>query len=449
MVIHPLQSGVRIEAGRGSIATVDVGRHRIDVCLRDGTRRAFAASRAGLCAAVELLLWAMSSARSNPGKDGSRTLQGDLFAASPTEVPGKPSREVVEQYVVAALRRAARAVVDTIDDVEVTVASVCGTPLVFSPAVLNARFFRQDILRFRPAAIAAASIETLLMETMGPDGVGALSPQLDAWRGLYSPDGVARRSVNKTLDVFADASAADLWSLRRIALEQPVRSGLHLRVLAERANSRPAHREQHLVLLQRAGEAELLDLIARVVHALRLPSPLDGDLPKEHVHAFAELVAGAGPVMVHGGLGALVDAALVAGRPRRRLQAWHRPVPLEDAMPAKLPPIPLPMVPGCRFLATVGEIIQEGESMRHCIGTRALAAVRGDAFLFHVELGAERASVEVDTAGQVVEVSGPCNTRNAACDHAVEVLKRWGHSLLLDSLGEAPSATDGVAAVTR
>ena len=447
MVIHPLQAGVRFEAARGSIATVDTGQHHIDVCLRDGTRRSFAASRAGLCAAVELLQWAVSSARSTAG-NGSRTLQRDLFSASPVEVPGKPSNEVVEQHVVAALRRAARDVVDTIDDVEVAVASVGGTPLVFSPAVLDARFFRQDILRFRPAAIAAASIETLLMETMGPDGVGALSPQLDAWRGLFSPDGVARRAVNKTLDVFADAGAADLWSLRRIALEQPVKSRLHLRVLAERANSRPPHRDEHLLLLQRAGEGELIDLIARVGRALRLPRLLDGDLPQEHVHAFAELVAGAGPVLAHGGLGALVDAALVAARPPRRAQAKHRPAPLEDAMTAALPPIPLPSVPGCRFLATVGEIIQEGESMHHCIGTRARAAVRGDAFLFHVELGAERASAELDTAGRVVEVSGPCNTRNAACDHAVKVLKRWGRSFFLNRLDEVPSTTDGVGAVT-
>lgn len=117
-------------------------------------------------------------------------------------------------------------------------------------------------------------------------------------------------------------------------------------------------------------------------------------------------------------------------------------------MTTALPPIPLPSVPGCRFLATVGEIIQEGESMHHCIGTRARAAVRGDAFLFHVELGAERASAELDTAGRVVEVSGPCNTRNAACDHAVKVLKRWGRSFFPDSLGEAPSTTDGVVAAT-
>jgi hypothetical protein len=448
MVIHPLQAGVRFEAARGSIATVDAGQHRLDVYLRDGTRRSFAASRAGLCAAVELLQWAVSSARSAAG-NGTRALQADLFSASPVEVRGKPSNEVVEQHVVAALRRAARQVVDTIDDVEVAVDSVGGTPLVFSPAVLNARFFRQDILRFRPAAIAAASIETLLMETMVPDGVDALSPQLDAWRGLFSPDGVARRAVNKTLDVFADAGAADLWSLRRIALEQPVKSRLHLRVLADRAYRRPPHREQHLLLLQRAGEAELIDLIARVGRALRLPRPLDGDLPQEHVHAFAELVAGAGPVLAHGGLGALVDAALVAAQPRRRTQARHRPTPLEDATPAALPPIPLPDVPGCRFLATVGEIIQEGASMHHCIGTRARAAAMGDAFLFHVELGAERASVEVDTAGQVVEVSGPCNTHNAACDHAVEVLKRWGLTFLPDGLGEAPSTTEGVTSVTR
>jgi hypothetical protein len=447
MVIHPLQAGVRFEAARGSIATVDTGQHRLDVCLRDGTRRAFAASRAGLCAAVELLQWAVSSARSTAGS-GSRTLQPDLFSASPVEVPGKPSNEVVEQHVVAALRRAARGVVDTIDDVEVAMDSVGGTPLVFSPAVLNARFFRQDILRFRPAAIAAASIETLLMETVGPDGVGALSPQLDAWRGLFSPDGVSRRAVNKTLDVFADAGAADLWSLRRITLEQPVKSRLHLRVLAERANSRPPYRDEHLLLLQRAGEAELIDLIARVGRALRLARPLDGDLPQEHVHAFADLVAGAGPVMAHGRLGALVDAALVAARPPRRAQARIRPVPLEDAMPATLPPIPLPVVPGCRFLATVGEIIQEGAVMHHCIGTRAPAAVRVDAFLFHVELGAERASAQVDTAGQVVEVFGPWNTYNVACDHAEKVLKRWGRSFPPVSLGEAPSTTDAAAAVT-
>jgi hypothetical protein len=99
-------------------------------------------------------------------------------------------------------------------------------------------------------------------------------------------------------------------------------------------------------------------------------------------------------------------------------------------MAATLPPLPLPVVPGFRFLATVGEIIQEGVLMHHCIGTRARAAVRGDAFLFHVVHGNEQASAEVDTDGKVVEVGGPCNKRNAACNHAVEVLTRWGSGFL-------------------
>jgi len=88
-------------------------------------------------------------------------------------------------------------------------------------------------------------------------------------------------------------------------------------------------------------------------------------------------------------------------------------------------------MPGVTFLGTVGEILEEGQRMGHCIATRAEDALHGRCYLFHIDHQGERASVQVSAAGNVVEAQGPHNTENAAVWWGVIQLRTWGASLCL------------------
>jgi hypothetical protein len=85
----------------------------------------------------------------------------------------------------------------------------------------------------------------------------------------------------------------------------------------------------------------------------------------------------------------------------------------------------LPKVEGIRFLATVGDIVEEGRRMRHCIATHIPLAVTGQSFLFHVEYRGEEASIEVGADGQIVQTAGPGNSHNEAAEWGERQLRRW------------------------
>jgi hypothetical protein len=137
------------------------------------------------------------------------------------------------------------------------------------------------------------------------------------------------------------------------------------------------------------------------------------------------------PEPYHGNLPGLVE----------RVIRWHRQVHererLEERIaelggcdqPAIPPPIPLPAVPGVTFLGTVGEIVEEGTRMRHCIATRAEDALHGRCYLFHIDHQGERASVEVSPEGRIAEAQGPHNTDNVAVSWGATLLRAWGASL--------------------
>jgi hypothetical protein len=78
-----------------------------------------------------------------------------------------------------------------------------------------------------------------------------------------------------------------------------------------------------------------------------------------------------------------------------------------------------------RFLATVGEVVSEGERMRHCIASHADDAVRGRAFLFHIEHEGAVASFEVDPDGDILQAAGPGNTTNPAVEYGLGRLQAW------------------------
>lgn len=89
---------------------------------------------------------------------------------------------------------------------------------------------------------------------------------------------------------------------------------------------------------------------------------------------------------------------------------------LDAGMSVATPDFKIPVV-GMRFLATVGEIIEEGAVMRHCVKHYAERAAAGLAFLFHFELNGCHATIELNTHGRLVQVSGPRNEFNQACEY--------------------------------
>lgn len=120
---------------------------------------------------------------------------------------------------------------------------------------------------------------------------------------------------------------------------------------------------------------------------------------------------------------------------------WHDTLPhfaMVDNRSDDEPVVPPPTLPDpkngtgtIRFLGTVGDIRREGNAMHHCVGSHAYLdmALAGQGYLFHVEYKNEVATAHVSASGQVIQIYGPCNEKNAACHWGASVLKRWGKSL--------------------
>ncbi len=108
-------------------------------------------------------------------------------------------------------------------------------------------------------------------------------------------------------------------------------------------------------------------------------------------------------------------------RERQRYQAL-----LDGTALSALPPVPLPDDPAITFLRTVGDILQEGAAMHHCIASYAALAMRGHCYLFHVTYQGYEASVQVEPTGSVVQAYGPYNRLNRAAEYGRRVLSQWG-----------------------
>lgn len=93
------------------------------------------------------------------------------------------------------------------------------------------------------------------------------------------------------------------------------------------------------------------------------------------------------------------------------------------------PSIPLPADPFIRFLDTAGAIIDEGQTMQHCVGQYAGYAVNGSSYFFHVDYKDTAATVQVSPLGEVAQAYGPHNEHNAASAYGTSRLKRWGRAL--------------------
>ncbi|MCC7069882.1 MAG: PcfJ domain-containing protein [Deltaproteobacteria bacterium] len=434
-----LKDGVRF-AAEDAILEVCTAAHTLRVTGRRGRSTEHAATRSGLRAVVTYVARAVRGTRPCERPVGVPVLpQGELFGvggfhavALDAAAAPDPFRAEVTRLLLAALRRSAERVrpAAELTLLDERLRLLDATPLLYAAPFLHHPFVARDVLKHRAAAVALAQVERTLGAWDRPEHTALLVDRAALWPSFFAPPGNAARAVRKTLALLAEvADPEDLWVLRSVPLGRPLRSALHLQAVAERVRvRRPADDlEAQLRLVEEAPEDELAELVCRVAVVFGVGA----DPPAVQVHVFAELLANAERPTTARKLRQLVRA-LMLDHMRPRLSA-------RGGLTAP-PPIPPPTAPGVRFLASVDAVLCEGQEMHHCIGTRAAAASRGDAFLFHVERGQERASAEVARDGELVEVSGPCNARgNAACRYARQVLEPWG--LLVRVAGVAPAGT--------
>jgi hypothetical protein len=308
--------------------------------------------------------------------------------------------------------------------------------LACADALYRDAWIVRDVLQYHAAAVALAYVETGLRPAgVAPEATDAASEAalLDAlrdWRGLFSPTGRAYRTLNRTLMGAASGVPPELLCrLRRIELPRPYTDPLELTtfLLAHGAYDgveRPRVAESHLRAIARANAAQIRAAVARIAHQLELRAR--SRRPADLERALAILADY--PEPYHGPLPGLVERAL----------RWHRVAPDLRAevaclgglsMPTRRPPVALPDDPRIVFLPTVGAVVEEGERMRHCVGSYARRAVTGSCYLFHVEYKGASATVQVDRDGRVAQACGPRNARNPATTWGSRRLGNWAMGL--------------------
>jgi hypothetical protein len=409
----PSEAGIRVTARGSCMAIVDTSQGTIEISTRQGGQSSFAASHAGVSAAVTTLENICAFAQ-----------RSFAMSAASARVRTPVAAPDFRAALVDSLRLKAAQWETEIARVEAAVAAEEPTPFVFSRGLLRARYFIKDVLRFRAAAIAAAHIEKLAAahQRERVDVIDALGAKLDNWRALFAPHGRVTRALNKTIaDLSEDASVSgnDLWTLARVPLERPVQSPLHLKILAERARTPGEHRREHLSMIQQADSDELLELRQRVAAALEMDEVSEA----EENHLLAEAIASGGARENNERLGRLVQRSIVEALPLRQAGIDSRGGLKATSVTAE-PPIPPPA--GAVHLRTAAEIVREGRDMHHCVGTHAASAVAGQTYVFHIELDGEPITVEVDVLGYVVDAAGRCNARNFAVQRARALFAKWG-----------------------
>jgi len=313
----------------------------------------------------------------------------------------------------------AAAVLDAVDAVTDDPPALAGDRTLYDDAWLV-----RDVVRHRAAAIALGYVHRLRPDA---DAAGRRAA-LARWRDLFSPTGVAHRSLDRTLmNLAASVPAALVPLLRHVRLSHPVTDPVVLTTLClaveayARLDRLNALHAGHAAIFQRADAGAIVSALAVLSDAIGLP--LRADQP-EHLRRLVQLVAD-DPAPYGGALPGLVARAIRHHRGRRVTTA---PIPATSLRTAR-PPIPLPEVPGIRFLDTVAAIRAEAAAMDHCIADYADGAVGGRCYLFSVTHRGTRASIEVSPEGRVVQACGPRNTDTIAAHWGTRHLRRWARAL--------------------
>lgn len=350
----------------------------------------------------------------------------------------------------------------------------------------NHKYVVRDIINYRAAAIAAANVEELgrrfklnevwaspkglefskrrreletLAEELGfyiriilnsksvndvpfaieeeDDLKGQIDPEekidlLGNWKSLFSPTCEDYRSLNRTLmNLPGGVPHGLVCNLARIYLRRPVfnRSELALLMLYAGFKEGYANKEDVFMFATQAQIFRAMALVGEHTHNQLSPRRIRDirflvqfllDFPENH----------------NGNIVGLTKKSIAWHRDRREAEIQKQVNNFCAETETARPPIPPPDLPEIKFLSTVGEIVEEGAKMEHCIASYIADAIQGYCYLFHVDWNGDSASVQVDWRGEVIQAHGPRNQRNLAVTWGARVLARWGR----DFPEELPSA---------
>jgi hypothetical protein len=279
--------------------------------------------------------------------------------------------------------------------------------VILQEELYREKFLVKDLLTFRAAGIVAAWVTSVA--------------EMAEWRKCFCPPEVRPyTALNKTLNALPGGVPPYLLArLHRFILPRPITNRLELitTILADGKNNFSvfafAHQHEIAQAMQKVGRFLHRDLSHRRRRDVKAVVQFLSDFPERH------------PGRIVG----LADKAI----------RWHRDCQDEiiqnsisrignDTLLAK-PPIPLPDLPGVKFLATVGDVCEEAELMKHCIASYIRRASNGQCYLFHVDHDNEAASVEVSAEGYVMQSQGPGNKPNRCSAWATKLLSPWAKRL--------------------
>jgi len=299
--------------------------------------------------------------------------------------------------------------------------------LISDDALYKERYVVKDIVSYRAAAVAA-----LVSEVVGPVNETPIE-RMQHWRDLFAPAGMgAYRALNATLmNLPGSIPASLLCDLRKVILPRPIHNRLEL-ITTILAGERTA---DNFPVFAHATAAEIKEAMRRVsmsmCHHRGLDTPGDYLSPRrtQDIRIVVNYLLDF-PEDHHGRIVGLAEKAIRwHGAEGRHAEARKSVRRFGTDRKLMVPPIPLPEVDGIRFLATVADVVSEGQQMEHCIASYCEDAVEGRRYLFHADYQGEQASVEVSPSGEVRQARGPHNCYNKAAQWAAQVLWQWGRGL--------------------
>ena len=247
------------------------------------------------------------------------------------------------------------------------------------------------------------------------------------WRDLFSCSGKSYRSLDRTLmNLPGGIPAGYLSYLCTIELPRPITDRVELLCLLTyrsvyEDNTRSKIPNNTKVVIN-ATRKQILEAMSRVA----IHTHNDLDPRKSYSFLFFSSFINDYPEIHNGNIIGLAEKAIKWHR-RQGQDEITKPIErLGEDTEAAIPPIPLPVHPGIKFLAKVSDIGNEGLNMGHCIATYAKDAVDGHCHLFHIEHNGELATVQVDFKGHVVQAHGPGNKQNQAVNWGKRMLRCWG-----------------------
>lgn len=280
--------------------------------------------------------------------------------------------------------------------------------------IFDEEYVLRDVLKYRAAAAA-------LLIT---DGRSDQRELMREWVNMFSYTGKPYRALNKILyDLPAAVPLRVLENMFSVKFERPITDRLELLVAVNGSTHWQAS-ENHTHIFMHATHDEIMRAAERVSRYLHRPL---------NMRRYDNIVEFVGVINDYheNHNGNLVGLAERAVHWHRDLVTLRNAVFAEDyAVTTAIPPIELPKDARIKFLKNVGEVIEEGNEMGHCIGDYAKKAVAGHCYLFHVEYAGETASVEVAAvSGAVLQSYGPGNMINKASRWGRRVLTKWGEGI--------------------